>query len=166
VRLRALGPPPADGPFAAPPGIEAGPAGDRAHAPPARLSTDGRALHDRFVAALDDDLDLPVALAVVREMLRAPLPEEERRWLVLDADAVLGLDLDRAWSAGPAASGEPEAAGADVEALLTERSVARAARDFARADALRAEIEALGWDVVDGPAGSRVDRRAGASRAP
>jgi cysteinyl-tRNA synthetase len=166
ARLRALGPPPADGPFAAPPRIEAGPAGDRAHDPGPPLSGDGRVLHERFVAALDDDLDLPVALAVVREVLRAPLSEDERRWLVLDADAVLGLDLDRAWSAEPVASGEAEAAGNDVDALLAARADARAARDFARADALRAEIEALGWEVVDGPAGSRVGRRAGASRAP
>ena len=43
--------------------------------------------HDRFVAAIDDDLDLPTALAVVRETLRADRPADERRWLVLDADA-------------------------------------------------------------------------------
>jgi cysteinyl-tRNA synthetase len=157
--LRVLGPPPTNGPYAAPSQVGNGPAGDRAHAPAVPLSADARALHDRFVAAVDDDLDLPVALAVVREMLRAPLPEAARRWLVLDADAVLGLDLDRVWSAGPAASAKLEAAGTDVEALLAERSVARAARDFARADALRAEIEALGWDVADGPDGSTVHRR-------
>ena len=68
---------------------------DRAHAPAAPLSAAGRALHERFVAALDDDLDLPTALAVVRETLRADLPADERRWLVLDADVVLGLDLDQ-----------------------------------------------------------------------
>ena len=64
----------------------------------APLSPPGRALHDRFVAAIDDDLDLPTALAVVRETLRADLPADERRWLVLDADLVLGLDLDLAWA--------------------------------------------------------------------
>ncbi|MEJ7697786.1 MAG: helix-turn-helix domain-containing protein [Candidatus Limnocylindrales bacterium] len=40
---------------------------------------------------IDDDLDLPGALVIVREILRSDLPVEERRWLVLDADAVLGL---------------------------------------------------------------------------
>ena len=40
----------------------------------------------------------PTALAVVREAVRSPdLEPDERRWLVLDADLVLGLDLDRAW---------------------------------------------------------------------
>ncbi len=66
---------------------------DRAAAPAAPLSAAGRALHDRFVAAIDDDLDMPVALALLREILRAPIADDERRWLILDADLVLGLDL-------------------------------------------------------------------------
>ena len=114
-RLRGLGAPPADGPWAAPPALHADAAGDRpegvvdrgrwataaadgartarstaAHEPAAPLSPAGLALHDRFVAAIDDDLDLPTALAVVRETLRADLPADERRWLVLDADASSG----------------------------------------------------------------------------
>jgi len=156
AKLRSLGPPPGDGPFAAPPRTETGPAGDRAHDPGVPLSDDGRALHDRFAAAVDDDLDLPVALAVVREMLRALLPADERRWLVLDADAVLGLDLDRTWTVRRPAVAPSSA---EVDTLLDERTEARAARDFARADALRTEIESLGWEVVDGPEGSTIRRR-------
>ena len=76
---------------------------DRAAAPAAPLSDGGRALHERFVAAIDDDLDMPVALALLREILRAPMPADERRWLILDADAVLGLDLDRVWETDTAA---------------------------------------------------------------
>jgi cysteinyl-tRNA synthetase len=175
-RLRALGPAPAAGPWVAPQplraarapdrplGLAEGPGGhgaeddaaafslsDRAHEPAAPLSSAGQALHDRFVAAVDDDLDLPTALAVVRESLRAPIPDDERRWLVLDADLVLGLDLDLIWDgAGAAATDEyPEAVGVLIEA----RTVARAARDFARADAIRDELAAEGWDVVDGPQG-------------
>src|SRR5581483_9654467 len=117
--LRALPPPSGDDPFAVrpllagtaperPEGIAPGIAGhgdpnpgydlrDRAHDPDASLSPAGRELHDAFVAALDDDLDTPTALAVVRRTLHADIAPEERRWLVLDADAVLGLDLHRAW---------------------------------------------------------------------
>ena len=85
-----------DGPWAAPPVLAAGPAGDRpegiasgvaghggdasgyevtdrATSPSAPLSPAGRALHDRFVAAIDDDLDMPVALALLREILRSTL---------------------------------------------------------------------------------------------
>jgi cysteinyl-tRNA synthetase len=180
--LRGLGPPPTDGAWAAPPVIRAGRAADRpvgtaaglaghggpsdeagadddrlpdrAASPTALLSHAGRELHDRFVAAIDDDLDLPTALAIVREVLRAPLSGDERRWLILDADAILGLDLDRTWQSQPVT-----ATPSDVEALLHDRSAARSARDFAKADAIRDELAGLGWDVVDGPDGSVVQPR-------
>jgi cysteinyl-tRNA synthetase len=179
-RLAALGPPPTDGTWQAPPVLAAGAAGDRpdgtadgvagfggaagyevadrAHgAPGVPLSRAGRELHDRFVAALDDDLDLPAALVVVRETLRSDLPADERRWLVLDADAVLGLDLHRVWE--DAGTGRDEAVPAGVATLLAQRDAARAAQDYAQADALRDEIGALGWDVIDAPAGSTMRRR-------
>jgi cysteinyl-tRNA synthetase len=69
---------------------------------------------------------------------------------------VLGLDLHRVWDAASA----PAAVPAQVQGRLDDRAQARADRDFARADALRAEIEAAGWEVVDGPDGSTVRPRA------
>ena len=156
-RLRELGAPPPGGPWAAPAPIDQEPRGDRAHAPSAPLSSPGAEFHARFVAAVDDDLDLPTAMAVVREVLRAPLPPDEARWIVLETDAILGLDLGHAWTAdGEGSTGHPEPR---VEALLAERTAARTARDFARADALRSRIEESGWDVVDEPEGSRLQRR-------
>jgi cysteinyl-tRNA synthetase len=180
--LSALGAPPDDGPWAAPPVLVAGAAGDRpegvapgvaghggaggaggsgfelrdrAGDPAAPLSPEGRALHDRFVAALDDDIDMPVALALLREILQAPIPVDERRWLILDADLVLGLDLHRAWDDRTIDEAPvPD----DVLALVAERAAARTARDWERADALRSELADLGWDVVDDPTGSTVRR--------
>jgi cysteinyl-tRNA synthetase len=175
-RLAKLGPPPESGPWTAPDVLTAGAAparpegeaggatgfgggaytiSDRAHAATPPLSEAGRSLHERFVAALDDDLDLPAALVCVREMLRADLPADERRWLVLDADAVLGLDLHRVWDALGGAAEIPS----EITALLRERDDARLARDYARADALRDEIGAAGFDVIDGPDGSAARRR-------
>ena len=184
ARLRSLGSPPGSGPWSTPAALRAKAAGDRpegiaesveghggdgsyvvrdrAHEPEAPLSDAGRALHDRFVAALDDDLDLPVALAVVRETLRAALPADERRWLILDADAVLGLDLDRVWEApspaGADAMSDPARLPDGAAALIAERSAARAARDFARADALRDELAAMGVELVDGADGTTEAR--------
>jgi cysteinyl-tRNA synthetase len=178
--LRSLGPPPGEGPWAAAPVLRAGRAGDRpegvahgvaghggesegfqindrASAPAAPLTSEGRALHDRFVAAIDDDLDMPVALALLREILRAPIADDERRWLILDVDAVLGLDLDRVWDGAAGAS--TAVAPAEVTALVEARTAARAARDWARADALRAEIEDAGWDVTDSQDGPELTRR-------
>jgi len=175
-RLAKLGPPPTSGPWTAPEVLAAGAAPDRpkgeaggaagfgggqytitdrAHDPVEPLSAAGRALHDRFVAALDDDLDLPAALVCVREILRADLSVDERRWLVLDADAVLGLDLHRVWDAPAEDPDVPP----EVAALLRDREDARAARDYDRADALREQIGAAGFDVIDGPEESTVRRR-------
>jgi cysteinyl-tRNA synthetase len=44
--------------------------------------------------------------------------------------------------------------GAEVEAKTAERKAARAARDFARADAIRAELRAQGVEIEDGPTGT------------
>jgi cysteinyl-tRNA synthetase len=174
-RLAALGPAAPEGPWMAPQVLNAGAAGDRpqgtangtsgfgggdyavsdrAHTPAAPLSDDGRAFHDRFVAALDDDLDLPAALVTVREILRSDMAADERRWLVLDADAVLGLDLHTVWDDAPAVDVPPEITG-----LVRQREAARAAKEYARADELRDEIGAAGYDVVDGKDGSTVRRR-------
>jgi cysteinyl-tRNA synthetase len=174
--VAALGPAPADGPWAAPVPFRAGaaaprPAGtvtgiagngdgsgpelrDRAHDPAAPLSAEGRACHARFVAALDDDLDLPAAVAALREAVRSNLPADERRWLALDADFVLGLDLDR-----PASTGTSDDVPPEVAALADDRARARAARDFATADALRSRIVDAGFDVIDGPGGPELRRR-------
>ncbi|HMO64481.1 MAG TPA: cysteine--tRNA ligase, partial [Verrucomicrobiota bacterium] len=47
---------------------------------------------------------------------------------------------------------------AEVLALVEARTVAKQAKDFARADALRGELKALGWAVEDTPKGPRVKR--------
>jgi cysteinyl-tRNA synthetase len=50
-------------------------------------------------------------------------------------------------------AGDAPVAPPEVVALAAERQAARGARDFARADALRGEIEALGWSIRDGDDG-------------
>jgi cysteinyl-tRNA synthetase len=173
AELAALGPAPTDGVWARlpeplragasadrPVGVAAGLTGhgaptevrltDRAGATTAPLSAAGRALHDRFTAAIDDDLDMPVALRIAREVLRAELPADERRWLVLDMDFVLGLDLDRSV---PDRAGSGATAGAELPNgaadLLAARTQARADRDFVEADRLRDELRDLGVEPID-----------------
>jgi cysteinyl-tRNA synthetase len=190
-RVRGLGPAPVDGPWAAPLAIRAEPAGDRpvgraggdaghggdgsvlprvdrAHDLAAPLSDRGRQLHDRFVEALDDDLDLPAALAVTREVARSALDPDERRWLILDADIVLGLDLDRVWAddvggARDEVIGENELP-AGAGALIAERAAARQAGDYALADELRGRLEALGLELEDRTSGTVVRRLPATSR--
>jgi len=190
-QLRRLGPPPVVGPWAPPPPLRAGasPArpiglaagiaghgaggvgqdtpevatlGDRAGAPAAPLSAEGRRLHDAFVAAVDDDLDMPRAIRVARAIAGSDLPADERRWLLLDIDAVFGLDLDRAWDV---ADGRPAALPHGAAGLLAQRVAARAARDFATADRLRGQLRALGVEPIDRADGSSDWRPTGAGDA-
>ena len=133
---------------------------DRTAAPAAPLSPHGRDLHDAFVSAIDDDLDMPSALATVHAMVRADLPPDERRWLTLDADFVLGLDLHRAWRRAAARPrSATRAVGREARRILEERQRARAAGDWATADTLREELRRLGHEPVDRADGTTVLRR-------
>ena len=111
----------------------------------APLSVEGTAFHAKFTDAIDDDLDLPQALATVREALRSDLADDEKRWLALDADLVLGLDLHRVWDEARATSALP----AGARELLDERAAARSARDYGRADELRGRLMTIGVEPVD-----------------
>ena len=111
-----------------------------------------RDLLARFDAALSDDLNTPVALTILDEVLALKKVDAvEKRAAVAAMDAVLGLDLlaiDRA-----ALRIRPRSAGiteAEIEAALARRREARAAKDFAASDALRDELAARGVEVMDG----------------
>jgi len=139
-------------------------------ADPAELGVAGRAAFERWKAAVDEDLDLPRGLAAVRDAAKdGSIPAAERRWLLLEADRVLGLDLAREVEMGATLVGDgperlyhadagvlPEGAlPAGSAEMLSERSDARRAGDWPRADALRAALAALGVEVVDGPGGAQ-----------
>jgi len=112
-----------------------------------------------FVAAMDGDLDTPGALATVFELARRA-----------NAAADAGDDAGAGTAARTAAllagalglrlRGE---GGTDVDDasadLVRQRDEARAGKDWARADALRADLEAAGWLVEDGAGGTRIRRR-------
>jgi cysteinyl-tRNA synthetase len=140
-------------------GNDATPLADRTAAAGAPLSPAGRQLHDRFVAAVDDDLDTPRALRTAREALHAPIAADERRWLVLDMDFVLGLDLHRSVPNGGGRAAAADELPAGAEALLKARAHARADRNWAAADRLRDELRALGIEPIDRADGTSDWRR-------
>ena len=158
-----------DGP-AGPGGPDAAPGAVDAPAEAVRA----RALPAEYVAAMDDDLGLAGAMAVVHATLKrlntelaAPAPDAGAvAGAALDLRAqldVLGLDpLARPWrarvlGAGPGGTGGAATAALDrlVSALLDERAAARAVKDWARADALRERLAAAGVVVEDGASTAR-----------
>jgi cysteinyl-tRNA synthetase len=107
---------------------------------------------ERFWAALADDFNTPAARAVLFEWIG----EANRR---LDAGERFGAGAlrDMLWTLGLDNLLEAdEAIPADAEQLLTERQEARAGKDYARADEIRDELAALGFDVRDTPDGARL----------
>jgi len=117
------------------------------------------------VDALLDDLNTPKALAemfgIVRSLNKAESGEERLQLaaqLLAAGDLVGLLEQDpEAWFAGAAAA-DGELCAAEIEALLAERNAARAARDFARADAIRDRLAAEGVAIEDGADGTRWRR--------
>src|SRR5262249_5400577 len=100
---------------------------------------------ERFRAAIADDLDLPVAMALVSELTRSDLAPCAKASLLLDWDRVLGLDLARGGGADLAPVELPSGAAE----LLEQRSPARQERDFATSDRLREDLAAMGVSVID-----------------
>ena len=110
------------------------------------------AMVERFADEINDDLNLPRALAVAWETLRGDLPPAVKRATLARFDEVFGLGLD-AWT--PKVDDAP----AEAKALADARLAARNGKAWAEADRLRAELQALGWDVEDKPGGYALKRR-------
>jgi cysteinyl-tRNA synthetase len=115
-----------------------------------------------FVAAMDDDLGTPAAVAVIYDHVRegnrlandGSLDEVASHARAVRALlAVLGLDpADPAWGSGGSSDQEAKLHGAVdalVSTLLAQRSAARAAKDFATADAIRDQLKAAGIQLED-----------------
>ena len=115
--------------------------------------------YDRFRDALADDLNAPRAMAVVWEVARSDaLSDADRRDLLRRFEPVLGLKLGEA----------PEVEAADewendprIDALVADRTAARASKDWATADRIREELAAEGIEIVDSPEGPRWRRKDG-----
>ena len=104
------------------------------------------ALDGAVLGHVANDLNTPGALARMHELVKAG-----------DADAVLAAGQFLGLLAADADWWKPKQASDNVkvriEALLTDRSQAKADRNFAKADAVRAQLEAAGIEVVDKPGG-------------
>ncbi|WP_109480873.1 cysteine--tRNA ligase [Paraburkholderia sp. C35] len=113
---------------------------------------------ERFDVEVNEDLNLPKALAVLWELVKSDLPPATLRATLDSFDAVLGLGL-RNWT--PAQTAIPD----DIQVLLDERAQARSNRDWTKADDLRSTLLKHGWHVEDGKDGQRLVRVSGSEKA-
>ena len=109
-------------------------------------------LLEKFDAAISDDLNTPIALTALEEVLAAKkIDASQKRAVVERMDAVLGLgifDVTREdLRLRPKAAQLSES---EIDNALTRRKQARADKDFATSDAIRDDLAARGVDVMDG----------------
>jgi len=114
-------------------------------------STEAQQVHDAFQNAINDDLDLPTALSLTREVARNnKIAPEERHRLILDFDRVLGLQLDTI------EANTPRTLSDEVLTLVRQRDEARTSHNWKRSDEIRDALKAQGYEVRDTPKGTEV----------
>ena len=121
------------------------------------LSKDGGAVEPekfdawkaRFQAVLCDDLNSSMALTVLYDMLKEDMSDATKYALAEDFDKVLSLDLTTAYAQRQAGNGVDAELEAYVLERIEERKAAKKARDFARADEIRAQLLEKGIVLED-----------------
>ena len=107
--------------------------------------------HGRFLERVNDDLDMPGALALTWEVVRSGLPPQLKLQILLQFDDILGLGLDRVTQAYRV----PQ----NVRQRVNDRSAHRERREYEKADAIRSDLYSDGYVMEDGAAGTRVRPR-------
>lgn len=104
---------------------------------------------ERFLQAINDDLNTPQALALVWELMKSKHSEGAKKNTLLKMDEVLGLGLKNI---------PLLIIPAEIKALVDEREHIRLDKDFAKADDIRARIKGLGFTVDDTDLGPVVKK--------
>jgi cysteinyl-tRNA synthetase len=100
---------------------------------------------EKFLSAINDDLNIPMALSVLQELLKSDCSSSAKRQSIIKFDKVLGLNLNQ-YKVDKVISEE-------VQKLIEERQIARQNKDFQKADELRQKLEEQGIKIKDLPDG-------------
>ncbi len=110
-----------------------------------------RGYQENFLAAVNDDLDMPKALSVFWQMANdAALPSGAKKELFLKLDKVLGLGFGKI-----EVSKLPE----EIKKLILAREQYRRQKDWKNADVVRVEIEKAGWLIEDTAQGPKIKKK-------
>jgi cysteinyl-tRNA synthetase len=106
---------------------------------------------EAFLEAVNDDLNTAKALAVIWDMIKSGAHSGNKLASLIKFDQVLGLNIKQNWEAGHIVPNS-------IKKMAQERDEARAAKDFAKSDKIRLEIEAAGYLVEDATGGTRLKK--------
>lgn len=113
-----------------------------------------REYKESFQNAIDDDINVPMALGVLWTMVKQPYSRDIYE-LALDFDKVFGLSLDKA---KPEEKPEIEVPD-DIRAIADERFEARKAKNWAESDRLRDVLSEKGYAVLDSKDGYKLEKK-------
>jgi cysteinyl-tRNA synthetase len=103
---------------------------------------------ERFKKAIEDDLNMPEALALLWEVVKSDLSDGEKYKLIINWDKVLGLRLEESRIMNNELRIPDE-----VSVLVSKREEARNNKNWVEADRLREEIKKMGFEVLDSASG-------------
>ena len=114
-------------------------------------------LKERFVNALNADLNTSLAVTAVYDVLKAGCNDATKLAALEDFDRVLSLNLIPAAQALAKKQAEEAAANADpeIDAMVEARTAAKKAKNWAEADRIRDELKARGIEIIDTPQGTK-----------
>lgn len=106
---------------------------------------------EKFHKAINDDLNMPLAMGTVWEVVRNEKKSPKLAELLLKFDTVLGLKIDK--------QEEQEEIPQEILDLVEQRRQARQNKDWAKSDELRDLIQSKGYEIKDSKEGTEVKRK-------
>ncbi|HSR89039.1 MAG TPA: cysteine--tRNA ligase [Candidatus Udaeobacter sp.] len=106
----------------------------------------------KFLTAINNDLDTPAAMAIMWDMIKDPIfPTSAKKKTILKFDSILGLGLKKLKK-------EKVSISKEINGLIIQRNQARSDKNWKKSDELRKEIEAAGYNVIDTPDGTKISK--------
>jgi cysteinyl-tRNA synthetase len=121
------------------------------------VKTDSEILNNykqQFIDAINDDINIPLALGVLFSMVKEPKSIDIYN-LLLEFDTVLGLSLSKAKATSDDIAPKY---GEEVALLIKQRAQAKKDKNFALSDEIRDRINALGYSIIDTREGVRITK--------
>ncbi|MFA6947740.1 MAG: cysteine--tRNA ligase, partial [Eubacteriales bacterium] len=114
------------------------------------------ALKAEFDESIADDLNIPKALGDVWSMARFDAKNDDIYKMIIGCDAILGLELDREVKPEEKPCAD-DALDTEINERIAARAAAKKAKNYAEADAIRAELAARGITLTDTPQGTKYE---------
>ena len=109
-------------------------------------------LEEKFHQAINDDLNMPLAMSIVWDAVKNPVKSKKLASLLDKFDTVLALDLARV------SQKEEEKIPEEIITLAEERKLARTNKNWVESDRLRDEIIAKGYNIKDSKEGYQIEK--------